>query len=153
MNGNVDGEKAPAARTCVGNRYRFDTRPSPMAFHRWPHSRPLIREPKLLLLRSRLYTTWYALRIQNLRWKALNRAKPKRFPPSTCCGSMRGRHPLKTVLKPYWKPTWKLVNLHDTTPHEPRPGAPGHTGRCWGLRSSPRCSYGPQWCLGGAWGA
>ena len=35
----------------------------------------------------------------------------------------------------------------------PAPGPRGHTGRCWGLRSSPRCPYGTQWCLGGVWGA
>jgi hypothetical protein len=111
MNGNVDGEKAPAARTCVGNRYRFDTRPSPMAL-----------KPSRMATRSRLYTL-YGSKTSDGKVKTVQNLRG--FPPSPCCGSVRGRHPLKTVLKLYWKPTWKSVNLQDTTPHEPRPGAPG----------------------------
>ena len=138
MNGNVDGEKAPAARTCVGNRYRFDTRPSPMAL-----------KPSRMATRSRLYTLYGSKTfdgkvktVQNLRG----------FPPSPCCGSVRGRHPLKTVLKPSRKPPGKSVNLQDTTPHEPRPGAPGPHQQVLGAAFEPPMSIWAPVVLGGCLG-
>jgi hypothetical protein len=69
---------------------------SPMAqSHRGGHSRLYNpSEPKLHFAKI-------AIIYQNLRG----------FPPSPCCGSVRGRHPLKTVLKPHWKPTGKSVGL------------------------------------------
>ena len=87
MNGNVDGEKAPAARTCVGNRYRFDTRPSPMALKPSQMATQSPSNPRTQAPFAKI-SIIYALGNQNLRWKKDKTVQNLRgFPPSPCCGT------------------------------------------------------------------
>ena len=74
MNGNVDGEEAPAVRTCVGNRYRFDTRPSPMALKPSQMATQSPSNPRTPAPFAKI-SIIYALRVLSLQWKGLNRAK------------------------------------------------------------------------------
>ena len=74
------------------------------------------------------------------------------FPPSPCCGSMRGRHPLKTALKPSSKQPGKSVSLQDTTPHGLHPGAPGPHRQVLGAAFEPQMSIWAPVVLGGCLG-
>ena len=118
--------------------------------HRGGHSRLYNpSEPKLHFPRSRLYTL-YGSKTSDGKVKTVQNLDL--FTPSPCCGSMRGRHPLKTVLKPPGKPTWKSVNLQNTTPHEPRPGAPGPHYQVLGAAFEPPMSIWAPVVLGGCLG-
>ena len=97
MNGNVDGEEAPAARTCVGNRYRFDTRPSPMALKPSQMATQSPSNPRAQAPFAR--SIIYALGIQNLRWKGLNRAKPERVSSGPLLWLGAGWRPAKDGTK------------------------------------------------------
>ena len=98
MNGNVDGEEAPAVRTCVGNRYRFDTRPSPMALKPSQMATQSPSNPRTQAPFAKI-SIIYALGIQNLRWKALNRAKPKKVSSEPLLWLDRGYAPAKDSTK------------------------------------------------------
>jgi hypothetical protein len=75
------------------------------------------------------------------------------FPPSPCCGSVRGGDPLKAVLKPPRKPPGKSVNLQDAQqPHGLHPGAPGPHRQVLGAAFEPQMSIWDPVALGGCLG-
>jgi hypothetical protein len=80
------------------------------------------------------------------------RAKPKKFPPSPCCGTIGATPPLKTVLKPSRKPPGKSVNLQDAQPHGLHPGAPGPQRQVLGAAFEPQMSIWDPVVLGGCLG-
>ena len=98
MNGNVDGEEAPAVRTCVGNRYRFDTRPSPMALKPSQMATQSPSNPRTQAPFAKI-SIIYALGIQNLRWKGLNRAKSKKVSSEPLLWLGAGSPPAKDGTK------------------------------------------------------
>jgi hypothetical protein len=122
---------------------------SPVArSHRGGHSRLYNpSEPKLHLLRSRLYTL-YEYKTSDGKVKTVEGLLRVALAVARC----GVRHPLKTVLKPSRKPTGKSVNLQDTTPHEPRPGAPGPHRQVLGAAFEPPMSIWAPVVLGGCLG-
>jgi hypothetical protein len=67
---------------------------------------------------------------------------------STNATGVATRHPLKAVLKSYWKPPGKSVNLQDAQPHGLRPGAPGPHRQVLGAAFEPQMSIWAPVVLG-----